>query len=674
METYVKLFCEMMDKNKITIPKEGLLAGWHASVTWCDKWMKIFEYDNVHFPMGNAFLRYGLNGIVEKAEACKRSNQGDAAYMEAIQIIYKRVIELVEEHAREADRLLMQIDGEDEMAERKRLLQISTCCHKLAKGIPSTFQEALQLFWFMYIIRSPFGNGCIGRLDQKLYPFFEADKKRGALDEEEVLDEIVDFYRKLNQTRRGDTLRNLMLSGQDEKGKDETNELTYLFLKAYEKTLDAEPHLNVRLHKNSPQTLVDEVVKLLEMGKGQPTLYFDECIMPAMEKAGIPHEKACCYANDGCTETVIDDASSIFFLQHEMVKTMELTLFNGKENPYVYPVEIKKSAKQAPAFTPKTGLVLGYQSGNVEEMNSFSEVYDAFLRQLNRQLEEWIKKIDEKIRWDEEQGVTSPFLAGTFAKCLETGKDPLRGGGFEVPNYQLLSGSIGTAADCLRGIEEAVFVQKWCTMDELLDALRHDFEGYEILRQRLKSVPKYGNADKHVDEIAGKIGNFFLEKVTSYRSRSGKRIWPGLYNIDFKIFADITGATPDGRKFRDAIGEHCSPTPGAAKQGPTAIMESASAIPMEEGYASSPLHLTLDKGSFVMGAEGTLILQSLIGAATKKGIPVLNISMYSRQELEDAMEHPEKHNDLIVRVWGYNARFVDLDEKLQEHIIARISE
>ena len=254
-----------------------------------------------------------------------------------------------------------------------------------------------------------------------------------------------------------------------------------------------------------------------------------------------------------------------------------------------------------------------------------------------------------------------------------TGRDPLRGGGFSVPNYQLLSGTVSTAADCLRAVEYCVFEKEYCTLTKLRDAMAADFEGHEILRLRLLHAPKYGNGDESVNELAALISRWFLDRVSAYRSRSGKRIHPGLYNIDFKIFANITGATPDGRRFRDAIGEHCSPTPGAAVSGPTAIVQSAAALPMEEGYASSVLQLTLDGSGFVMGADRERIISRLMEGSEKAGIPVWNLAMYEKQELLEAREHPEKHKDLIVRVWGFNARFVELDEELQDHIINRIS-
>lgn len=130
-------------------------------------------------------------------------------------------------------------------------------------------------------------------------------------------------------------------------------------------------------------------------------------------------------------------------------------------------------------------------------------------------------------------------------------KDPLRGGGFSVPNYQLLSGTVTTAADCLRAVEFCVFENGFCTLLQLRDALASDFEGKEWLRQRLLHAPKYGNGEARVDGLAAMISRRFLDQVNAYRSRSGKRIWPGLYNIDFKIMANMTGATPDGRRFRD---------------------------------------------------------------------------------------------------------------------------
>ena len=672
----VAAYRHLFEMYETEIPKSGLLAGIHqpmlkynfakSSQVW-----EIFEADNMHYPMGNACLEYGIAGILERtAERSSSDTDETAAYRQAIHEVYAEIRRFVQRHEERAERLSGEVS---DPSERERLLRIAGICEGLDKGRPKSFAEALQLFWFLYLLRSPFGGGCIGRLDQRLYPFCLMDVENGVWDRQEALSMIMQFYEKLNRMTTGDTLRNLMLSGQNEKGEDETNELTYLFLEAYERVQDAEPHLNVRIHEKTPPGLRETCIRMLASGKGQPTIYFDRNIIPAMERAGILRKDACGYANDGCTETVIEGRSGITFWQHEMVKTVELTVFNGRENPFIYPVPMKKNRAEAPSFEPRTCLELGFGSGDVEEMQSFEDFTAAFRRQLDFQLSHWIRVIDQKIEADERDTLTSPLIGGTLEESVLTGKDPLRGGGFSVPNYQLLSGTVSTAADCLRAVEYCVFEKGYCTLAELRDALAADFEGYEILRSRLLRAPKYGNGDERVNELAALISRWFLDRVSAYRSRSGKRIHPGLYNIDFKIFANITGATPDGRRFRDAIGEHCSPTPGAAVSGPTAIVQSAAALPMEEGYASSVLQLTLDGSGFAMGADRERIISRLMEASEKAGIPVWNLTMYERRELLEAREHPEKYRDLIVRVWGFNARFVELDRELQDHIINRIS-
>lgn len=658
------------------IPQTGFLAGLHTPMLKyhlagdSEIW-RIFETDNMHYPMGDACLQCGIGDILERTkERLAVDTEETAAYRQGVHDIYEEVQKFILRHKKRAEELAA---GAKEQRERARLQSIADRCARVAVKKPEGFGEALQLFWFLYLLRSPFGGGCIGRLDQRLYPFYRMDLERGVWDREEALGEVIQFYGKLNEMTTGDTLRNLMLSGQNSLGEDETNELTYLFLEAYERTQDAEPHLNVRIHAKTPERLWDACVRMLASGKGQPTLYFDDNILPAMEKAGISREDACAYANDGCTETVYEGKSGIVFWQHEMVKTVELTMFEGKENPSIYPVSMKKNRKTAPEFVPHTQLRTGFCAGRLEEMDSFADFMRAFEAQLTYQISCWLAVIDKKIEEDERETLTSPLIGGTFEACIRTGRDPLRGGGFTVDNYQLLSGTVSTAADCLRAVEYAVFEKGFCTLTGLRDAMAADFEGHEVLRQRLLGAPKYGNGDKRVNALAARISRRFLEQVSAWRSKSGKRVHPGLYNIDFKIFANVTGATPDGRRFRDAIGEHCSPTPGRAKCGPTAIVESAAALPMEEGYASSVLQLSLDKGSFVMGADRETIIRRLMEASKEAGIPVLCLSMYGREELAAAQRHPEQHGDLIVRVWGFNARFVELDEELQDHIINRIS-
>ena len=684
-------FDKLANSYEVWVPESGWLAGRRnrdkndskrKNLTDWSILSFLLEIDNCHYPMADSYLQYGIDGVIriaaETLETLKNNLQSelqdqtqlDIAYLESLLHVWKRFRQFVADHMVLALECAKQ---ETSDTKKKRYEKIAKICQNLTINKPNTFCEALQLFWFTYLFRSPFGAGCIGRLDQLLYPFYKHDCEMGIWDQQEAEKMLEEMFARMNEINTGDTLRNLMLSGQDAKGNDQTNEITYLILVAYENTGGSEPHLNVRFHEKTQKKLRDNCIKMLSSGSGQPTIYFDEVILPAMEKAGICHEDACQYANDGCTETVIAGKSAIVFWQYEMVKTVELTLFGGNENPCVKPVSMKKNSIHGVDFVPKTNLLIGIESKKTQELTTFSEFLSAFFEQMDHQLDHYFLMIKQKMQEDQTVSITSPFTAGTFEKCLRTGKDPLRGGGFDITNYQLLSGSIGTAADCLYAIQSAVYEKKLVTMEELIKALSVDFEGYEVLRQQLLHLPKYGNDKKEVDALAKQIADHFLARVNAFRGPEDTLLYPGLYNIDFKIFANVTGATPDGRRFRDAIAEHCSPTPGAAKKGPTAILNSASALPMKEGFASSVLHLTLDKNGYSMGADRIKIIDTLLRASEKKKIPVLSLTMYDKAELLDAQLHPEKHQDLIVRVWGFQARFTELDKELQDHIINRIS-
>ena len=686
-----EVFDKLANSYEVWVPESGWLAGRRnrdkndskrKNLTDWSILSFLLEIDNCHYPMADSYLQYGIDGVIriaaETLETLKNNLQSelqdqtqlDIAYLESLLHVWKRFRQFVADHMVLALECAKQ---ETSDTKKKRYEKIAKICQNLTINKPNTFCEALQLFWFTYLFRSPFGAGCIGRLDQLLYPFYKHDCEMGIWDQQEAEKMLEEMFTRMNEINTGDTLRNLMLSGQDAKGNDQTNEITYLILEVYEHTGGAEPHLNVRFHEKTPKKLRDNCIKMLSSGSGQPTIYFDEAVLPAMEKAGICHEDACQYANDGCTETVIAGKSAIVFWQYEMVKTVELTLFGGNENPCVKPVSMKKNSIHGVEFIPKTNLLLGIKSKKPQELTTFSEFLSAFFEQMDHQLDNYFLIIKQKMEEDQTVSVTNPFTAGTFEKCLRTGKDPLRGGGFDITNYQLLSGSIGTAADCLYAIQSAVYEKKLVTMEELIKALSVDFEGYEVLRQQLLHLPKYGNDKKEVDALAKQIADHFLARVNAFRGPENTLLYPGLYNIDFKIFANVTGATPDGRRFRDAIAEHCSPTPGAAKKGPTAILNSAATLPMKEGFASSVLHLTLDKNGYSMGADRIKIIDTLLRASEKKKIPVLSLTMYDKVELLDAQLHPEKHQDLIVRVWGFQARFTELDKELQDHIINRIS-
>jgi len=282
-----------------------------------------------------------------------------------------------------------------------------------------------------------------------------------------------------------------------------------------------------------------------------------------------------------------------------------------------------------------------------------------------------MQKICRIACYQQEEGVSAPFMAGTFPVTLAKGIDPFRGG-FTVPCYMVFSGSIPTVADCLMAVKKLVFEEKHCTPTQMLEALQDNFEGHETLRQRCLAAPKFGNDDDRVDLIAADIARRFCGHVVSHRTLTGKPLWPALYNYLFNDHAKTLGATPDGRKWRDPIAEHYSPTPGRASNGPTSVICSAAKGPLAEACGSSVFNISLSRSMMDSSEQGRLILRGLLDGALKQGVAVMNIAIYDIKQMREAQRHPEKHEDMIVRVWGFCARFVDLSCDMQEHIIQRV--
>ena len=666
---------EAIKESPIFIPDSGVIAG--PRRFYKDNPMEIWKrledeelflgIDNCHFPMNSSFLQLGYRGIIEKASSQRDDlSLEQKEFLEAIRKVYEAAEKYIFRHALEAQCKYNEA-GFNEM---QRFSVIANNCRVLSEGKPQNFMQAVQLFWFSWRLRGIFTSS-IGRLDQYLYHFYKNDIEQGSLTKEEALDVLIELWEAFNDAGTGDTLKNLMLGGVDSEGEDSTNELSYLMLEASIVVRKPEPHINVRIHSSTPKEFIQKVVELQLIGQGQPTIYNDDLLIASLTQYGVPLESARNYSNDGCTELVIDGESGIVFLQMEAVKSLELTLFNGEENKTLPKAMTKKWTNSMPEFKPKTNLKLGYKSGDLTKMGSFEEVYEAFIKQYLYQTDRMLQVLCSDMHWLKDEGVSSPFLSGTFPICLEKAVDPFRGG-FNVECYQLLSGSITTAADSLAAIKKVVFEDGYCNIGELLEAVQSNFDGCEELRQRLINAPKFGNDDDFVDCIAADIAKRFCEYVLNYPTPNGKPVWPGLYNIDFNTFTKILGATPDGRKAGDPIAEHFSPTPGRAKNGPTAVINSAVKAPLSLGVASSPLHITLSRDNVPMNETGKSLLEHLLISSLKMGVVVLNTAIYDEEVLKKAKANPEYYGDIVVRVWGFNARFVDLTEDLQDHIIERI--
>ena len=662
-------FTQMLADMEVFIPDEGLLAGPVRPLRDMMKSKGFIRYgigwDNAHFPLNYGFLmREGIPGIIRRATV---PMEGLSPEMESSRRLiagcWREIAHFIYRHGEEAARLAQQ-HPED----AGRLSRISENCFAVAEHAPCTFEQGVQLFWFIWRMRA-FYTSSIGRMDLHLYPLYQRDVP-DRLSREAACDLLIELFGRLTNVFSGDTLMNLMVGGTYENGRDSTNDLSLLIIEASIRAPGTEPHINIRLHADSPASLYDAAARMILDGRGQGVLYFDRNIIPDLVRRGLTIGQARSYANDGCTELTFDGHSAIWFCQMESMKTLELALFRGQENPSAPHSEYRKWAVFQPARLFSTKLLMGYDTGDPCECSSFEDLMALFLRQFRYQINGMLKTASSEIAAQRASDgpITSPIVAGLVEKTLDTGVDPLRGG-WDVMNFQLLSGSLPTTADALYGIRRAVYEDHFCTMQELLDALRTNFEQNEPLRAYLKHLPKFGNDIDEVDQLAARLVDEFCTCVETYRDPNGVSILPGIYNIDFHMFSSVLGASPDGRRAGDPICAHYSPTPGCAQNGPTAVIASASKAELHRGCASSPLYISIPRAAETLGPEH---IRRLIDVCEESGLPVVSLSVYNKALLEDARIHPEKHEDLIVRVWGFNARFIDLDADLQDHIIGRM--
>ncbi len=622
--------------------------------------------DNSHYPLNYEYvLHAGLPEMIARAKRglAKADTEEKRLRLNAV-ISYLRMYKsFIGAHASLADAL-----SASRPEKKAHYDRIAANCRALTEGAPQTFEQAVQLFYFTWRMRSNNYTSTIGRLDMQLREAYKKSVAEG-MTEAEAHDIICELIVKLNKMGSGDTLMNMMLGGVDAEGNDATDDLSILILQCCNEMGMPEPHVNVRYHNGTPERFKREVEKVVARGQGQPTLYIDENIIPGLLKLGYPIEIARCYANDGCTEVTFEGNAGIFFWQMESMKSLELAIYNGEESPNAPNVPIRKWKKDSQPRLFKSALTFGYESGDVRRCETFEDFMACFHRQFDYQVRLQCEGIAEKIlllkQTDEFQSALN--VQSFHPNVLDTGLELVRGG-YATNNFQLLSGSLPTVADCLYAVKEAVYDRKICTMAQLIEAMDADFKGYELLQKQLKAMKKFGNDEDDVDLLAADLAQRFCETVENYPFPCGVRVLPGIYNIDFQAFSAMLGASPDGRNAGDAICCHYSPTPGCATKGITAAFSSAAKGKLYRGVASSPVYLVLPR---LLDVDYAKIVSPLLEGCRSLGLPVINLSVVNVEELEDARIHPENHRDLVVRVWGYNAYFNDLDEKMQLHVINR---
>ena len=622
-------------------------------------------------------LEVGFQSIKNDADRRIRQLQGAGsadeqkiAFWQSVSIVSDAIILLAQRYSDEAKR---QAQHEANSIRRAELLTISHICAKVPRYPADSFYEAVQSQWFMQLFSrleqktgSTISNG---RMDQYLYPYYLKDKKLGRVDKErakELLDclwlamaQYVDLYISPAGVKFNEGYAHweaVTIGGVDADGNDAVNELTHIFLEDKREFPLNFPDLAARVHKDSPESYLQDVALTIKEGSGFPKLINDEEIIPILTGKGADLNSARDYAVSGCTEVRMPklDTYTSPCPYINLGSAVELTLNNGR--------------------LPRTGdELLTLETGRAEDFTSWEQFEEAFFRQERFLLQAAFRQQSyvNKIR---AHHFAAPFGSALHPLCLADEKDlhsEKIKGGIDLGYFDLIG--YASAADSLAAIKKNVFEKHYFTMAELKAALDADFAGAELLRRRLINAPKYGNDDEYVDSIAKQIDEVAAREAKQNYEKTGiymdLRYVPVTSHIPF---GKVTGALPNGRRAGTALSDGSSPSQGADIKGPTSVIMSNYRTKNYDivNRAARLLNIKLNPAT-VESPEGTQKLEAFIRAWCALRLWHLQFNIINKQTLQAAQRHPEDYRSLLVRVAGYSAYFVDLTKELQEDIISR---
>ncbi|MCX6030669.1 MAG: formate C-acetyltransferase/glycerol dehydratase family glycyl radical enzyme [Chloroflexi bacterium] len=589
---------------------------------------------------------------------------GEVIFYDAALIALDAAATLIRRYADLAE----QMAAEAPPPRRAELLEITGVCRWLAEHPARNFREALQATWFLFVllqIESNASSFSPGRLDQYLLPYLAADIAAGRLTLAAAQTWLEHLWLKFNEIvllRSKASARyfagfpigfNIVLGGQLPAGRDATNPLSYMCLRAQAALGLTQPNLSVRIYKDSPQAFLTAAAFVIGKGSGMPQVFNDEVIIPGQLRRGISPEDALNYAVVGCVELstpgkALGWSDAAMF---NMVRVLELTLFGGKD--------------------PQTGEQIGLSTPPLDQISSLEALEQAYDAQLVHFVDLMIQGCGVVDRIHAEM-LPSPFLSLVIEDCIGRGRDVTAGGA--IYNFSGVQGvQIANVADSLAAVEQAVFAEQWIAPDELLTALQANWEGHELLRQRLiHRAPKYGNDDDRVDRFARRWGNRYSELVEQYTTWRGGVYQPGFYTVSAHVpMGANVGATPDGRRRGEPLADGgLSPSAGRDYRGATAVLRSVSKLRLDLASNGTLLNMKFLPAFFsTTGALDKFVL--LLRGFCRLKIPHVQFNVVAADTLRHAQAHPEEYRGLVVRVAGYSAYFTELDHDLQNEIISR---
>lgn len=558
---------------------------------------------------------------------------------------------------------------EKDPAWRAELEEIAEVFRRVPEHPARTFREALQSIVLIRLaMKMQTGNvvpQSVGLLDQYLYPYFKRDLEEGRLSLEKAAELVSDLFLHLNLSERVmDIVRrehkqkgpnsSIGLGGPNRQGEDASNELTYLILHVMGLIKYVEPHLVIRWHSATPAWLMRKALETnLRAGGGVPQFQNSEHIIRLMTEQGIPLENARYFQTTGCARVEPWDRTATLTQTFTNVPLcIDLALHDGTAS--------------------KTGKQIGVQTGDPRQFTTYDEFYNAFKKQYEYVVRKQLRH-DRCIDRVLVAGHRAPLTSALKSGCLEKGRDFFAGGHFHYDWWLVRDRGFIPTADSLMAVKKLVYDDRKISMGELLEALDSNFkgEGGESIRQLCLAAPKFGNDVDEVDLIARDVARFSAEVIRSEKNIFGEHYCLNRNGSAWHYMAGSRlAALPNGRKAGEALADgSLSPMQGMDRHGPTALLNSVLKADHRESSAS------VLNVKFSAALLGSVELRDKVAGLTenfmKKGGNYIQYNILDAAALKDAKRHPEKHRDLIVRVGGYSAYFVNLSSEVQDELIER---
>lgn len=613
------------------------------------------------------WLKKGPAGLKAEAESYleKETDEEKKLFYKSVSIVMEGAVNFI---LRYRDQLNEQAKDNDEWAENMR--KVANVCDNISKRPPETFHEATQALWFLFVILQMESNASSfspGRLDRHLEAYYEKDIKEGTLDKQQALEIIECLWLKFNEIvymRNSHGAKyfagfpigfNIAIGGQDENGNDTYNDLSFMFLEAQKHLGLPQPNLSVRLHEGTSDELLKEAVRVVAKGSGMPQFFNDKAVIPSIQELGIEEKDARDYAIVGCVELTTQgnnlgwSDSAMFNLN----KALEVALTGG--------ICLLTGEKIAPDY------------GNLETYETFEELEAAFKKQIDYFMDKMLLACEE-VEKAHIDLLPSPFLSASIENCMENGMDVTAGGAkYNLSGIQMIQ--VANLADSLVAIKQLVYDEKKCTQKEMLDVLKNNFEGYEILRAMcVNKVPKYGNDIDEVDKQGTKWADYFKNRLRTFKNYRKGPYHTGMYTVSAHVpMGENVGATPDGRYAKEPLADGgMSPVYGRDIKGPTAVLKSVSKLDKTLTTNGGLLNMKF-LPEFFKTETGIDKFANFLRTFVDLEIPHIQFNVVRKEDLLAAKKNPEQYRGLTVRVAGYTAYFTELADELQNEIIARTS-